>query len=357
MKIKHIKIKNFKSIKEMNLELRDINVLIGANGAGKSNLISFLKLLNHVIEGELQNYVRQSGGAYNLLYFGTKTSTHIEAEIDFSPNHYYCELRPTEDDTLFFAKETVYFDTTYRYGERLGTGHKETNLFEKIRKGSGVAQYVANAFKSWKVYHFHDTSSTARVKSPCDVNDNRFLRPDASNLAAFLYRLQQRNQDNFEQIEYTVRLIAPFFDRFKLEPLALDESKIQLEWKHVGSDQYFNAHGLSDGTLRMICLSTLLLQPNLPDTIIIDEPELGLHPSAIQILASLIESASLKTQTIISTQSVTLINHFEPDDIVVVERENHHSVFKRLDAESLSTWLEDYSLGEMWEKNIIGGRP
>jgi len=169
--------------------------------------------------------------------------------------------------------------------------------------------------------------------------------------------LQQRHPDHFEQIESTVRLIAPFFDRFKLEPLALDESKILLEWKHVGSEEYFNAHSLSDGTLRMICLTTLLLQPTLPDTVIIDEPELGLHPSAISILASLVESASLKTQVIISTQSVTLINHFEPDNIIVVERENHHSVFKHLDAESLSTWLEDYSLGEMWEKNIIGGRP
>lgn len=341
----------------MDLELRDINVLIGANGAGKSNLISFLKLLNQIIERELQNYVAQSGGADSLLYFGRKTSSNIEAEIDFSPNHYYCELRPTEDDTLFFAKETVYFDTTYKYSERLGTGHKETNLFEQSRKGSKVVKYVANAFNSWKVYHFHDTSSTARVKSSCDVNDNRFLRPDASNLSAFLYRLQQRYPDHFEQIESTVRLIAPFFDKFRLEPLALDESKIRLEWKHVGSDQYYDAHSLSDGTLRMVCLTTLLLQPDLPDTIIIDEPELGLHPTAIQILASLIESASLKTQIIISTQSVTLINHFEPEHIIVVERENNQSVFKRLDSESLSTWLEDYSLGEIWEKNIIGGRP
>lgn len=345
----------------MDLELRDINVLIGANGAGKSNFISFLQLLNYIIERDLQTYVTKRGGANNLLYFGRKTSSEIETEIDFGRNKYYCKLQPTDDDKLFFEEEIVCFvmDDGNIHWDPLGSGHKETNLFEQIKRDGyrRAAWYVAEAFKSWKVYHFHDTSSTAKVKSSSDVNDNRFLRPDASNLAAFLYRLQQKRSDHFEQIESTVRLIAPFFDRFKLEPLALDESKIRLEWKHVGSDQYFDAHSLSDGTLRMICLTTLLLQPNRPATIIIDEPELGLHPSAISILASLIESVSLKTQIIISTQSVTLINHFEPEHIIVAERENNQSVFKRLDTKSLSAWLEDYSLGEIWEKNVIGGRP
>ena len=158
-------------------------------------------------------------------------------------------------------------------------------------------------------------------------------------------------------IEETVKLIAPYFDRFVLEPDALNEERIRLEWMEVGSDKMFNANHLSDGTLRMICLTTLLLQPNPPDTIIIDEPELGLHPYAITVLASLMKSFATAKQLIVSTQSVTLINHFEADDIIVTDKKDGASVLRRLDERELEAWKDDYSLGEIWEKNIIGGRP
>ncbi|GBD92366.1 hypothetical protein BMS3Abin04_03101 [bacterium BMS3Abin04] len=211
---------------------------------------------------------------------------------------------------------------------------------------------------SWRVYHFHDTSSTSKMKRESDIHDNRLLRRDASNLAAFLYLLQEQFADYFHRIESTVKLIAPFFDKFQLEPLALNKEKIKLEWKHVHSDEYFNANHFSDGTLRMICLITLLLQPNLPDTIIIDEPELGLHPSAIQQLAALIKSAAEDSKQIIcSTQSVTLLNQFDPENIIVVDRENNESKFQRLEKETLDEWLDQYAIGELWEKNVLGGRP
>jgi len=206
-------------------------------------------------------------------------------------------------------------------------------------------------------YHFHDTSSTAGVKKYCSISDNKKLAPDASNLAAFLYLLKQKYHDSFFMIEETVKLIAPYFDRFVLEPDALNEERIRLEWMEVGSDKMFNANHLSDGTLRMICLTTLLLQPNPPDTIIIDEPELGLHPYAITVLASLMKSFATTKQLIVSTQSVTLINHFEAQDIIVTDKKDGASVLRRLDADELEAWKDDYSLGEIWEKNIIGGRP
>lgn len=139
-------------------------------------------------------------------------------------------------------------------------------------------------------------------------------------------------------------------------PNRLNEQLIQLEWKQAGAvDTYFNAYQLSDGTLRFICLATLLLQPNLPQTIIIDEPELGLHPVAVNKLAALIKKASAKTQIIISTQSVNLVDNFGPQDIIVVDRKDNATVFNRLDAESLDVWLKDYSLGEIWERMSLAG--
>ncbi|MEI7812875.1 MAG: AAA family ATPase [Ignavibacteria bacterium] len=207
------------------------------------------------------------------------------------------------------------------------------------------------------VYHFHDTSQTAKVKQTSDIDDNRLLRPDASNLAAFLYLMQHNNENSFNLIESTIKIIAPFFREFDIKPLERNPSLIRFEWKHEGSEQYFNASHLSDGTLRMICLITFLLQPNPPETIIIDEPELGLHPVAISVLAGLIKVALQKSQVICSTQSVTLLNQFMPNDIIVVERVENESIFTRLDKYNLADWMKDYSLGEIWEKNLIGGRP
>ncbi len=357
MRINHITIKNYKSIKELNeLELKNLNILIGANGAGKSNFISFFKMLNMIIEKRLREYTKTIG-ADNILYFGKKNSEEAYGKIDFGVNKYSFTLKATEDDTLFFARErTHYVSWKYDNAERIaiiGESNDETKLFDC----STVCEYVRNSLLSWKVYHFHDTSSTAGVKKYCSISDNKKLAPDASNLAAFLYLLKQKYHDSFFMIEETVKLIAPYFDRFVLEPDALNEERIRLEWMEVGSDKMFNANHLSDGTLRMICLTTLLLQPNPPDTIIIDEPELGLHPYAITVLASLMKSFATAKQLIVSTQSVTLINHFEADDIIVTDKKDGASVLRRLDERELEAWKDDYSLGEIWEKNIIGGRP
>ncbi|MCP5063883.1 MAG: AAA family ATPase, partial [Ignavibacteriae bacterium] len=356
MKVKSIKIKNFKSVKEVTLELRNINILIGSNGVGKSNFIQFFNLLNNIVSQNLQNYVTEKGGADSLLFFGRKHSESFIGDISFGINEYEFELKPTSDNNFYFDKEiTAYHNKKYgSMSQRdLSKGNNETNLIKEYEKNKkrNVVYYILRAMISWRVYHFHDTSSNSKIKQESDINDNRIFRRDASNLAAFLYLLQEKYFDYFKRIENTIKLIAPFFDKFQLEPLALNNEKIRLEWKHINSDQYFNANHFSDGTLRMICLITLLLQPDQPDTIIIDEPELGLHPSAIQQLAALIKSvADDGKQIICSTQSVTLLNQFNPEDIIVVDREDNESKFKRLDEERLEDWLDKYAIGELWEK-------
>lgn len=362
--LEQITIKGYKSIRELeNFPLAPLNVLIGANGSGKTNFISAFKLLNQIVEENLQVFVSQQGGANTLLHFGQKTTEEIVLDLQFGSNGYNCTLVPAAGDTLVFASEQVWFHDKARhprpYVETLGGGQRETRLLEVSRfsKYTTIADYVLQAIRSWRVYHFHDTSAGAKVKQRGDINDNEVLRADASNLAAFLYLLRETQETHYRQIVATIRMVAPFFDDFRLRPDPHNREKIQLEWREVGSDAYFNAHVLSDGTLRFMCLATLLLQPNLPSTILIDEPELGLHPYAITVLASLLRSASKDTQVIVSTQSVPLVNQFNPEDIIVVDRRDNQSTFTRLGEKDLAGWLDDYGMGDLWEKNLLGGRP
>ena len=222
-----------------------------------------------------------------------------------------------------------------------------------------LAEALEFELEQWCLYHFHDTGFASPLKKTADVHDNRHLRPNGSNLAAFLYLLSKKHENSYTQIRRTVRLAAPFFDDFNLKPLALNEDKIRLEWRHVGSDAYFDASSLSDGTLRFIALATLLMQPASlrPNLILLDEPELGLHPYAITLLASLLKQASVDSQVIVATQSPILLDHFEPEDVLVAERVDGATELQRLDGEALKIWLEDYSLGQLWEKNELGGRP
>lgn len=363
MKVNHINIANFKSIKELSLPLHNINVLIGPNGAGKSNFIQFFNLLNNIVSENLQNYIAANSWADSFLYFGRKFAESFSGFLSFGRNAYQFELTATNENNFYFSKELTIYQNPMHGGvsrRDISNGNRETNLNKqfKIDQKKGVVYHILNSMTKWRVYHFHDTSASAKIKQEGDINDNRILRRDASNLAAFLYLLQEKHNEYFLRIENTIKLIAPFFEKFQLAPLALNKDKIRLEWKHVGSDEYFNANYLSDGTLRMICLITLLLEPKLPDTIIIDEPELGLHPAAIELLASLIKSVAANNKQIIcSTQSVTFLNHFEPEDIIVVDRSNGESLFKRLDKNTLTEWLNEYAIGELWEKNVLGGRP
>ncbi|MFZ2098767.1 MAG: AAA family ATPase [Anaerolineales bacterium] len=363
MRILHqLHIKGFKSIRDQKLVFNPLNVFIGSNGSGKSNLVGTFHLLNRVSSQQLQVYTGESGGANAILHFGRKHTEKLYFEVEFrigtKANLYEFELKPTDEDRFIFLSESTYFHDTVKYpkpySDEAWAGHAEAQLAESKRY---IAKHIREHLNSYRIYHFHDTSSSARMKQSGDIADNRYLRADAGNLAAFLYRLQEKEPDRFRDIEDTVRQMAPFFGGFKLAPSALNEEKIRLEWYEKGSDMYFNGASLSDGTLRFICLATLLLQPVLPSVILIDEPELGLHPAAIQILAGLLQSAATRTQLIVATQSVTLVNQLLPEHVWVVEREDGQSVFRQLKEADMSNWLEDYGLGELWEKNILGGRP
>lgn len=360
-----ITIKGFKSIASVEkLKLGAINVVIGSNGSGKSNFIGVFAFLHAIREGHLQDYVIKAGGADKVLHFGAKVTKTLQIHISFQDqkNGYRIDLEPTNADELVPQIEQAYFWNKSKYpdgplGESLVRIGKEAGISGPI--WTRIVDYVRDHLDRWRLYHFHDTSSTSPMKMRADVNDNRYLRPDGSNLAAFLYFLKQKHADSYGLIRRTVQRVAPFFDDFLLEPQNLYPDKIRLDWRHKGSEAYFDASALSDGTLRFIALATLFLQPQnyRPSVILVDEPELGLHPYAITLLASLIKQASVSTQVIISTQSPFLLDHFQPEDVLVADRVEGGTQFTRLDSAKLATWLQDYSLGQLWEKNELGGRP
>ena len=356
--LEKLHIRGYKSIQDMELQLRPLNILIGANGAGKSNFISLFRFLTAIVDRQLQLTTAQNGGPDLILHYGRRVTSQISVELLWdSSNEYRCSLVPTLENSLAIGEERALYHANGR-DFLLGTGLLESRLLAGPNEGP-VTAFVLERMKSYRHYHFHDTSAAAKVKQLGDVHDSLFLQPDGGNLAAFLYMLRGPYRPAYDKIVQAVRLAAPFFDDFVLEPQHQNPNFIALVWREAGTGAIWGPHALSDGTLRFMCLACLLLQPDLfmPETILLDEPELGLHPYALQLLASLLSQASARRQIIAATQSVPLVDHFAPEDMVVVDRVDNQSLFRRLDVEAISEWLKGYTLGQLWQKNVLGGRP
>ncbi|MGD0629765.1 MAG: AAA family ATPase [Terracidiphilus sp.] len=326
--IQSVTIEGFKSIRSIeDFPLRPINILIGANGSGKSNFLEAFMLLGAAHSGERASYVAQQGGANKLLHFGSKITERIYVAIESSKGlNIYADCRYTVDDSL---------------AGTISRGWSE-------REGP-----------SFNRYRFRDTGEDSRLRKTNELHNNRTLSRLGGNLAAFLYLLKEQYRDSYEIIRKIVQQAAPFFEDFQLAPLKLNPNTIRMEWRHAGTDDYFDVSSLSDGTLSFIALATAFLQPVelRPSVILVDEPELGLHPYAIGLLASLIRQASKETQVIVATQSPLLLDYFEPEDILVANRVDGATTIERLKPEPLAEWLKEYSLGQLWEKGELGGRP
>ena len=361
--IEQVLINNYKSIRDLKLSLNRLNVMIGSNGAGKSNFISFFELTKAIYEQRLGSYTLFKGGIDTLLHNGRKASPSIKGLLDFNNNNaFFFEIRPTHGNKGYIEETGDFQNTNHTECKdyknkwnrtRWDSAVEESSLIENPKAG-----YLKKYLNSFTIYHFHDTSESSPMRGDCNINDNEFLRDNGSNLAACLYTIMQNDIKTFRLIEGVIRSIAPYFKGFKLRTDSINGERIRLEWMEKDTDMYLNGYSFSDGTLRFIALTTLLLQTNMPEVIIIDEPELGLHPAAINKLAELIKNASRKSQIIISTQSTNLVNCFETDDIIVVDRKDGQSVFTHLSGDELETWMNDYnlSISDMWEKNMIGGQ-
>lgn len=362
--LSQISIEGYKSIRELkDLTLGPLTVLVGANGAGKSNFVDFFRLLRAMSEERLQSFVADGGGADGYAYKNIKETPEIKAHLVFGKNEYRFGLKPLPSGKMSIVSEGVLYRGGGSWSDNYGP--RDESLIKKWR--NSISSYTGNYSKEsyiydsvsrWIVYHVHDTSITASVRRERPLSDNKELASDVGNLAAFLARMRAEHVVEYRNLLSIIRSIAPFFDDFILEPFKKgDNELVRLDWLQNGNSSPMQPWQLSDGTLRFIALATALRQPRLPSTIVIDEPELGLHPAALSALTELIKEASEKTQIIISTQSPALLDDFKPEDVLVAAYSQGETRYERLDSEGIKLWLDDYRLGDLVRKNVIDAGP
>ena len=376
--IDQVRIQGFRSLADVELlEIPKAAVLIGANGSGKSNFIRFFKMLSWMLgPRRLGEFVAMQGGADDQLFGGSKRSPQMSATVTMRTTaiepvtmqtssvryDYRISLAHAQPDRLIFTEEAFRGPTNEDW-QHLGSGHTEAKIVEEIPPHAPLANYrfttrfIANLLRSCSVYQFHDTSDSSNFKKRWDVEDNNQFLSHGGNLAAVLHRLEREDIKRFELICKHIGRILPGFDRFEIEE---SYGKVLLRWKARGMDKTFGAHLTSDGSLRFFALVTLLNLPTemLPDVLLLDEPELGLHPAAIALIGGMIKALSKKRQVIVATQSPLLVDAFGLDEIFVLDMEDGRTEFCKLALDDYRVWLdESCTSGELWQKNLLGGRP
>ncbi|MCY4302298.1 MAG: AAA family ATPase [Aestuariivita sp.] len=372
-KIKNIRIKGFRSLLDVEINgLPSPVVLIGANGSGKSNFIKFFDLIGWMIgANKLGEFVQRQGGADDQLFGGSKVNERISAEFAIQTlrgrTDYKFSLSYAHPDRFIFVDEayrpspTVEFQTSANW-KHLGSGHPEARIVE-VAKGRSVsganrtsADTIVTLLGNCAVYQFHDTSDNSQMKKYWDAYENTYLRSDGGNLAPILLRLEREEPHRLDLICDQIRRALPIFDRFELHE---NSGKVMLRWKSHELEKSIGAHLSSDGSLRYFALVTLLNLPNemIPDVVLLDEPELGLHPSALALIGDLIRARATERQIIVATQSPLLADIFDLNEVFVLESTCGQTRVQRFSDDEYRHWLEQYSTGELWQKNLLGGRP
>ena len=370
--IESVHIRGFRSLADVSISsLSNATVLIGSNGSGKSNFIRFFEMLSWMLRSrQLGTFVENQGGADDQLYGGNRETPRLDAEVAIRTssgrNDYGFSLAWAHPDRFFFSEEKLRFSSaalpSIAPWQYLESGQRESAIIEAAQYGApGVnsitARTIVHLLRNCAVYQFHDTSDTSNFKKWWDKTDNNQLRSHGGNLAAVLYRLEQEDIRRYEMICRHISRILPGFDRFAIEE---SRGKVLLRWQAKAFAKTFGAHLTSDGSLRFFALVTLLnLPPDmLPNVLLMDEPELGLHPAAVSLVGGMIRSLSTERQVIVATQSPMLVDAFNLEEIIVLDLENGRTrVREQLDKERFQVWLEEFTTGDLWRKNLLGGRP
>lgn len=378
--LQRLRVTGLWSLADITLPLHAMNVVLGANGSGKSSLLNVFRLLRAMVGRGMASFVAEMGGAASVLHYGPKTTRHATIELEFEgpkgTNGYSATLTFVAPDRLVFAEEKVWFQrdgARKRQEHTIGPGaHPESALSAAITVGdstSAVAKSVKWHLDRYCHHHFHDTSTTAALRQTCSVADAAFLAPDGANLAAFLLSMRDSAPAAYERVRDVVRRVFPRFDDFVLEPQGVGGRSVILRWREAGRAYEFGSHHLSDGTLRFVAYAALLLQPgspgseqhpNFPLLVVIDEPELGLHPTALALLGEMLQT--FPAQRIIATQSVDMVGHLvteaeELERLILVERADGGSLFRRADPIALRPWLDEYAPGQLWTHGLLGALP
>jgi len=344
-----LRVQGWKSFRDATVNFGALTVLIGANGAGKSNLLGCFSLIRAVAERRLKEYWAKHGRAHQLFHYGPKITEAIQVNLELAEGSDLILIEASQDGDYASDSGTL-------SGMMYSGGRPNFEVDDRLRERREARR--AEIAKV-RVYQFHDTSIFSRIRGFADIHQTQYLHEDGGNLAAVLYQMGNDEPRHFAEIERQVRSGIPGFSHFVLEPARTAREEVRLEWIGAESDYPMTPHQFSDGSLRWIALCTLLMQPAAwrPGVILIDEPELGLHPAMLERLAGLIHYTSAKTQIVLATQSPFLLNFFDPEQVVTINHDGRESRVQRHDTESLRGWLEDYSMGELWEKNVLGGQP
>jgi predicted ATPase len=373
-RLQSVSIEGFKSIRSLkDFSLNPgLNVLIGANGAGKSNFLNFFHLLKHMDERELDQYVKKMGRADSFFFQGASVTKEIKARLSLEFLEFSFTLLPTLDGSLI-VESTRMSSVRRELSETCKppdpSDVKNQALGAKFDDLKGVSAppnpavpygSIGEFLELCQICDFRDTAPFSSLRKDASVcNDKKFLA-DGSNLPAFLLSLQKGESGVYRKIRTAVKLIMPGFDDFALEPEeneALNDKFVRLRWRQKGSGHLFQPWQMSDGSLRFLALSVALLQPNPPTLIVIDAPELSLHPESLATLAGFMHEAAYNSQLIVTTQSPDLLNAMEPEDVVTVNMRNGESIFERLNRADLADWLNDYTIGDLWWKKVIQAGP
>ena len=350
--VSQITIEGFKSFRSQAIRLVGLNILIGSNGSGKSNFLSFFELLGNAFEQRLGAYVARMGGVDKLLFQGRKVTERINVSLVFSHNTYGLTLQEA-DGRLIVANERLGY-----YSDEVTITEYQPETAIKTYNGMTRGDYIKGYLSHIRKFHFHDTGNRSPFASECHVkNDAYVLYSHGENIAPMLYRIQREQPIIYRRIVKVIQSVAPYFSDFYFH--VTEAETIRLQWLDKYSEMIYGPNDLSDGTIRFIALATLFLQPELPSVVIIDEPELGLHPVAIQKLAGLMMSAEARgCQIVAATQSADLISNFNPEQIVTVNQHDGETILERLPSDALANWLRDYTLGDLWKQSIVkGGQP
>lgn len=380
-KVKKIRIAGFRRLREIEIEMRPLMVLIGANSVGKTSILDAVSLLSASAAGKLNVELNSLGGVTEVSTRGQSKKITLEAEMDcpgFQPLEYQLEIEAKGQgysiplETLSQEKKgeylepfkhidshynnIKYFDTNANKFVRPDWEHNplESSL-SQVPKMFNHPEELRRTLSSVSQYHALDVGPRAPVKLPQQMKPALLPGENGEDLVSFLYNLRESNHDRYETIEDTLRAAFPGFEGLNFPPAAA--GMLSLTWKEKQFKDPIYAHQLSEGTLRFLWLASLLQSPNLSTITMIDEPEVSLHPELLSLLADSMRETAVRTQIIVATHSDRLIRFLKPQEVVVMDIDEDGCALARwADTIDLEEWLKEYSLDEVWRMGRMGGR-
>ena len=368
--IEKIRLRNILSFgdKDEEITLEPLNIIIGQNASGKSNLVDVIKLLRSLPQEKgLANFISQNGGISEWIWKGEKKSKPTKVEVfihNISDFKYSIAIENASQRAKIIQEEISNLSNKQKI-ESSKSSHPEVSILSSLRislkdiKNKDVLELalpIIGVLSESKIKTYTDLSITrsSKVRNPQILSlPKEFISEDANNLNLVLKDVERKGNTKDKIVE-NLKKFNPKIKDYSFEQLA---EYIYLFIREDGLKKPISAMRLSDGTLRYLCLLAILCHPEPPPLICIEEPETGLHPDILPTIAELMIEASQRTQLIVTTHSDILVSAFSeiPEAVLVCEKDEDGTHFTRLNADKLKVWLEEYTLGEAWLRGAIGG--